>query len=169
MSKIKLCFWEKRLFLHFVTEHITDNIQRCQEVHQALEILLNRTAIPHKMHNCSKTNIALEELLRSALTTENITKIMYNRQNIYTLKQILNDESRVLEKNFNDVLEAHFSEQRAYLENIIDKKMKQCLNYNFVPTTQTPIHHLVTNAPVSEAPISSVRPEQNFNQPGDLY
>nr|CAI5846168.1 unnamed protein product [Callosobruchus analis] len=137
-------------------EHITDNIQRCQEVHQALEILLNRTAIPHKMHNCSKTNIALEELLRSALTTENITKIMYNRQNIYTLKQILNDESRVLEKNFNDVLEAHFSEQRAYLENIIDKKMKQCLNYNFVPTTQTPIHHLVTNAPVSEAPISSV-------------
>nr|CAH7727388.1 unnamed protein product [Callosobruchus chinensis] len=143
-------------------EHITDNIHRCQEIHQALEIMLNRTAIPNKTHPCSKQNLALEELLRSALSTENITKIIYNRQNMYSLKQLLNDESRVLEKNFNDVLAAHFSEQRAYLETIIDRKTKQCLIHNLVPTTQTPMHHPVTNAPLLEPPRPSTPNRTEF-------
>ncbi|VEN49902.1 unnamed protein product [Callosobruchus maculatus] len=136
-------------------EHITANIQSCKEIHQALEILLNRTAVSNELHTWSKSNFVSEELLRSVLSTENITKIMYNRQNMYTLKQLLNDESRVLEKNFNDVLQAHFSEQRAYLETIIDRKIKQCLNHNFVPATQTPSHHPVTNAPLLEPPMPS--------------
>ncbi|CAH1975398.1 unnamed protein product [Acanthoscelides obtectus] len=140
-------------------EHLTLNIQRYQKIDQAMEVLLNRTAdiesIPNKMHDCGKSSLIIEELLRSALNTENITKLMYNRQNMFSLKQLLSDETRTLGKDLNDVLKAHFSEQRAYLETIVDTNMKQCFRYNFLPTTKTHVQHISTSAPLPEVPSSS--------------